>query len=467
MVEALFYLYFLATKQRLQAMKKPNHPMTRDQRTQLYWQCLRAIDDGESWCVGWFYYSHDISHPTFDQIQRENVTAWFSWAFWQDHVDHVKSNSEWAEELEWMVFTAEKHLNIAFAPGYNPSLQCIRLNLDPVQAVHRPLLLYIGIYLGTIIFNNIFLQWWWQFQVYGNHHIVWGGILHNLHQCLISLVTCQQQLTSSSISTPPKDQHIAYWYRASPVRHDNYHNSQDNSRTPLVFIHGIGAGLMGYAEFLYHLVGQDRPIFFVELPHVSMHMVDNVPEAQDMVKDIKHMLQDHGYEHAVFVSHSLGTAVTSWMMTYAPTFVAGTVLIDPICFLLHYPQVCFNFIHRMPKRIFEYVTFYGASRELYISHYISRHFQWFQCIYFADLMSNPRQQTNPLNNATVFLSEADGIVGSPMVYKYLTRCGVDCHLMPKLEHAGFLFNWTWRKRILEQIECVARNADDEGIDLRS
>jgi hypothetical protein len=37
---------------------------------------MDTIEEVESWSVGWFYYAHDMSHPTPDQIYRENVALW-------------------------------------------------------------------------------------------------------------------------------------------------------------------------------------------------------------------------------------------------------------------------------------------------------------------------------------------------------------------------------------------------------
>lgn len=124
--------------------------------------------------------------------------------------------------------------------------------------------------------------------------------------------------------------------------------------------------------------------------------------------------------------------------------------------------------------------YYGASRELYISNYISRHFQWYETIYFAQSTAKtiaamttpppPRTATLPssltskpatdaLSNATIFLSEKDGIVGSACVYNYLMQKGVETHVMDGLEHAMFLTNTRWKKIISNQIEVLANKAD--------
>jgi hypothetical protein len=115
---------------------------------------------------------------------------------------------------------------------------------------------------------------------------------------------------------------------------------------------------------------------------------------------------------------------------------------------------------------------YGAARELYISNYISRHFQWHETIYFAESTAAittqtatvpdsliPIPETDTLSNATIFLSEKDGIVGSACVYNYLLGKGVDAHIMDGLEHAMFLTNIKWKKTISNQIDVLATKAD--------
>lgn len=110
---------------------------------------------------------------------------------------------------------------------------------------------------------------------------------------------------------------------------------------------------------------------------------------------------------------------------------------------------------------------YGAARELYISNYISRHFQWFETIYFSQpsncsqspVLPSPLDKNGPLANATVFLSENDGIVGSSVVHTYLLERGVDARIMGGLGHGMFLANRHWKKIISNQIGTIACKAD--------
>ncbi|KAI9254021.1 hypothetical protein BY458DRAFT_521528 [Sporodiniella umbellata] len=327
----------------------------------------------------------------------------------------------WAGEIEWMVDQAEAKFGVKFPPGYNDRLCCIRLSLDPVEANHRPLIVYIGLYLCTLVFNLVFLQWYSGMTATVCEHS-WGGplaLLNPVHQA--------------------KTQ-VGYWSRRT-----------ESQKTPIVLMHGLGVGLLGYVEFIHQLLtlADDRPVFIIELPYVSMRLVEHVPTAEETVRDIQQMLYRHGHTQAVFVAHSLGTAVASWISKYAPEIMLGSIMVDPICFLLHHHHVAFNFMHRAPKALMEYFLCYGVSRELHINHYISRHLQWFETIHFAD----------ELKNASVFLSENDRIIGSPLVHRFLKERKVDVCLMPGLEHAQFLIDSRWKELILDSVDKISRKAD--------
>jgi pimeloyl-ACP methyl ester carboxylesterase len=254
-----------------------------------------------------------------------------------------------------MISTAEEWFHVTFTKGLNPNLECIRLNLDPVQAVHRPLLVYVVLYLVTCTFNILLLQKVWGFTHAGTMApgVLWGGALQMFENGLQSFKAAFIMPVEDITTKPTRGKLISYWYR-----------STSEKKTPLVFIHGIGAGVICYAEFIHQLSHLDRPIFLVELPYVAMRMVDNVPSAAETVKEVSEMLQRYGYDNAIFVSHSLGTGIASWVMNMAPEIVGGMVMIDPICFLLHYHNVAFNFVHRIPKTIFEVTTLHTINNTI-------------------------------------------------------------------------------------------------------
>ncbi|KAG2181914.1 hypothetical protein INT43_006839, partial [Umbelopsis isabellina] len=447
--EVIFFINFWYNRRKLQRASDPI-TISKSERLALFWNCVHTIEDVKEWFCGWFYFDDgNNTRPTFEQIKLGNVETWFAWAFWSKPLDQVKRNASWANELDWMVDTAEFHFGVTFEEGISPNVKCIRLNLDPVNAIHRPFIFYTIIYLATQVVHLV-LRYHGFSRCKLPYSISWGSIFG------FDPISMWKSIWQDATDAVSKK--VVYWYRPSSTKNVN--------QTPIVFIHGIG-GMLFYTEFVGRLVALDRPIFCVELPYVSMHQIDIVPTTSETVLEISQMLSEHGYSKAVFVGHSLGTAVSSWMMQQCPKRVAGVVMVDPIVFLLHFHSIAYNFVHRAPKRLMEHIIYYFASRELHISHYISRHFQWFQTAHFVQPASTSRPPSpsskHHAQTATpamsIFLSENDNLVDSPRVHKYLVENGVDAQLMPDIDHAGFLLKPSWLSKIVDQVSIFCNTAD--------
>ena len=281
-------------------------------------------------------------HPSFEELCRDNAggmvkkkkfegvicgilkftlttVSRLAWAFFAQPIEIVLKNESHRIEMNWMIDTFERNYNVSLQDGYDDDIAPFRINLDPVNAYHRPLAFYLTIQTMNAIFGLI-MQWSWGMHFYGPEarSTLWNYWI---------------------AQTPPATQnHLSYWYRDG--------NAQ---RKPIVFVHGIGAGLVCYSQFIYSLLTLDAPVFLLELPFVSMRCVEDVPTMQETVQDVETMLTRHGCQDAVFVAHSLGTAVASWIIKHIPHRVAGVVFLDPICFMLHYKDVCINFVYRVPQ----------------------------------------------------------------------------------------------------------------------
>ncbi|KAI7876841.1 alpha/beta-hydrolase [Lichtheimia hyalospora FSU 10163] len=305
-------------------------------------------------------------------------------------------------------------------PGYDEDIRALRITLDPVQAYHRPLVFYICMACITFMIHHVLFEQCWRMQQY---------------QC----------------------GHLTYWLRSGGA------NKSDNKK-PIVFIHGIGPGFLPYINFLCNLMRLDdgaSDVFCVELPHVSMRCIEHAPSMHQTVRDLRFMLAHHGYRDAVFVAHSLGTGLVSWVLQHSPKTVAAVVMLDPICFMLHYKDVCYNFVYRIPKTASEYIVKFFASTELYISYYISRQFHWFQLALYVTpsyLTNSPYASTTTITmprNTKVFLSEHDNIVHSDRVHDYLVTNAIDSTVMEGLDHGWFLLKSSWQSEIMAAIKEFA------------
>lgn len=157
---------------------------------------------------------------------------------------------------------------------------------------------------------------------------------------------------------------------------------------------------------------------------------------------------------------------------------AGVVLIDPICFKLYDPALVFQFVHRIPKNTPELIIHSLVSRELNISHYISRHFCWWENVLFPQDLKNIKTST-----PRVFIGRKDSLINGKDVHDYLEKYqfedeGFDGGSRKNpitikgetwnIDHAEFLLTPEKENRIVEHIAEVFKELnEDDGIDYKS
>ena len=213
--------------------------------------------------------------------------------------------------------------------------------------------------------------------------------------------------------TPAKT--LSYWHRP--------HTS--TSRLPVLFIHGIGIGLYPYVNFLAHIneargnIGEDGDIgiIAIEIMPVSFRLTHAALEKDQMCDEIKCILTKHGWKQVILVSHSYGSIISTHLLQSAATknFIGPVLLIDPVSFMLHLPDVAYNFTFRKPTRANEHQLYYFASMDMGVAHTLARRFFWSENILWRRDVYDHR--------TTVVLSAKDLIVDTEAVGQYLARHG--------------------------------------------
>jgi pimeloyl-ACP methyl ester carboxylesterase len=280
-------------------------------------------------------------------------------------------------------------------------------------------------------------------------------------------------LSLISRTSADTETNIPYWYRP--------HRS--HTKLPVLFIHGIGIGLLPYIPFLRELAVQDPDvgIFAIEIMPISMHITAPPLASDTMCAAITRILNAHGLHRVVVAGHSYGTVVAAHLLRrqqksmdlplipLTPTTphsaqqqleqeqnglsitdaegnhvttgdnlkgidIAATLLIDPIPFLLHHSAVAYNFVYRQPRRANEWQLWYFASRDADVARALSRHFFWFESILFredvirvtpmGDEDEGQKKKMQPPPTA-VSLSGCDQIVDARAVHAYLTHGEVE------------------------------------------
>ncbi|KAI9343589.1 hypothetical protein BDR26DRAFT_240972 [Obelidium mucronatum] len=324
-------------------------------------------------------------------------------------------NIDQFKEVEDILLQLES-LNIKFKPGRNMTISATMLNHNPVKAYPKPFLFYV-------VMKAFECVEFWALTCFGFDKLAIGE--------------------------------ITYWVRNSPNKTSVLKNTH---HVPIVFIHGLGVGLLQYIHFVYCLKSSQssRTIFLVELPYVSMRFVEHVPSVEETVAGIEGLLEFHGFQKAHIVGHSWGTAVVSWMIKYSK-YTVSSVLLDPIVFLPITPDLAFNFVHRRPGhntdtvRANEFIVHWLLSRELHISHVISRHYCWHHNLLWPDELPKYHH---------VVGSSQDMLINGQMLAKYLETNHVE-HTMFDVDHGSFLIMPDIQSDIIALIGRVCDAADPE------
>ncbi|KIJ67990.1 hypothetical protein HYDPIDRAFT_83194 [Hydnomerulius pinastri MD-312] len=417
-IEAAFFLFvYLPRRYHLQkaraALAALHPPTSREERRALFLKCSEYLS--ANYPAGWF----------LDQgFQRDNVVEWLLWALFSSPV--TTQLEEWEDEIEEYVTAIENLLGREIRAGYNKDTPCMRLTLDPVPVNHRPFLWYMIV--GLIDFVTYLRLYLLGFRHYSDKK--WFRSFP------------PRPVTIFSLTSRAKG--LSYWYR--PHRSSN--------RLPVLFLHGIGIGLYPYRPFLADLATQQEDIGIIVPEFLSISSrITSIPLSRSATLiAIQDILDSHSLDRVVLASHSYGTVVTAHIFRspeLAPR-IAATLFVDPIPFLLHLPDVAYNFVYRIPKSANEWLMWYFASRDPDVARTLSRHFFWAENVLWKEDLRG--------KTVAVALSGQDQIVNSEQVRKYLTGEvemseywrgeGLEVLYHPEVDHAAvFDIKKKWRSLI--------------------
>ena len=162
---------------------------------------------------------------------------------------------------------------------------------------------------------------------------------------------------------------------------------------PIVFIHGVGVGILPYLQLLRLLMhsAPGRPVLFVDVPSVSMRPGLGAMWFDQVADSIAACCAALGWHKVGVVAHSYGSFVTSRVVKRYPALVGGMCIIDPVCLMTCYPQLLANFVYKMlthdTGRLDDLCkdlikTF--ASRDYMVAHTFCRRFRWHELQLWAE-----------------------------------------------------------------------------------
>ena len=193
------------------------------------------------------------------EIKRENFEDWLLWALFstdrQGSIDITDPDPTTCEELNEYMEDIERVAGRKLEPGRNSSIHPMRLTLDPVVILPRPLVWYavsamriaevIDQFYHKIVATVDLITYITLYSRGFTHYSLspWIGVFPPRPQTILS---------RRSLATMP------YWYRP--------HRSRD--KLPVIMLHGVGVGDRIISTSL-HLRFRFMADWFMALPSVS------------------------------------------------------------------------------------------------------------------------------------------------------------------------------------------------------
>ncbi|EQL02619.1 alpha beta hydrolase fold family [Ophiocordyceps sinensis CO18] len=384
-LEAAFYLaVYLPHKEYLQRAAKHPVPPCRQDRRELFLRCHETIPDPDLYLRKWF------RDAPADEIKRENVKDFFRWAF----LNTGDADPAFDEELEDYASRMERLL------GGRLGARTGQRKVPPTDAGQgrdaAPELDLCVFVVDTIA--SVSLRYH-SFDFYRTSLLQILSIFPPRPFMLAIFAT---------YSSPGKL--LTYWHRP--------HTSK--SRLPVLFVHGIGVGLYPYINFLAHLNANEDAnpdgqvgIIALEIMPVSSRLTAEAMLKDEMCGEIRRIVEAHGWDKFVLVTHSYGSVVAAHLLRNPQMArkIGPILFVDPVSFLLHLPDVAYNFICRQPSRYKEHLFSYFGSKDIGIAHTLFRRFFWADNILWKEDIRGHR--------VTVALAGRDAIIDAKTVGAYL------------------------------------------------
>lgn len=397
--EAVFFAtVFIPLKYALHNSPICHRSLPAECRERLFRVCNANVPSLEKHLSRWLMVSEG------ECIKRDNVKDFIRWAFFRPGYTWEQDQRN-EGEVETYTVEIEKLIGRKLSPG-RTDIKGLGQLLNEAGGSHRSLLWYTCVF---VVDTTMYCK-----MLYHGFHF------HRTTLSRFFTVFPFRPLTILAAYRSPA-RHLTYWHR----RHTS------KKRLPVLFIHGIGIGLYPYTSFLRDLNRELKKagttdgevgIIALEIMPVSSRITHPALEKDVMIMEITEIIRYHGWSKFVLVSHSYGSIIAAHLLKsdQFTRLVGPTVFVDPVSFLLHLPDVAYNFIARPPARANEYQLWYFGSKDIGVAHTLARRFSWIDnIIWKEDLGVKGEKNREEGRNVTVVLSGKDLIVDTEAVGQYL------------------------------------------------
>ncbi|KAI1413113.1 hypothetical protein F5Y13DRAFT_31255 [Hypoxylon sp. FL1857] len=454
-VADVLYAVFIYIPHNRRLKEEAKHPpqLAREERRALFQRCFANVPDARRYLQMWFLGADE------SEIRRDNVRDFILWAFF-DRWPGQESEEDDAE-LEEYIEDTEKRLGRRLEPGRGKA-EGLRLTLDEVETRYRSIMWYLVV--GVV-------------DLVSHCQLARNGFHYHAQSPSTMLSVIPPRIQNAFTSRHSASGGLSYWHRP--------HTATD--KLPVLFLHGIGIGLYTYVPFLTRLNSESGGengqgqigIIAIEILPISFRLTGPPLSRPEFLRQIATILDAHGWDRFVLVSHSYGSALASHMLRSEALAdrIASAVLIDPVTILLHLPDVAYNFTRRRPRAANEWQLWYFASMDPGVAYCLGRNFFWKDNIVWKEELvgaargssaevggvgdQGVRAAARPQRKVAVCLAERDLIVDTLMVARYLSADG-DGWVVPNPADRGDASSEWWS---MEQDRSGNSYLTRDGIEL--
>ena len=132
----------------------------------------------------------------------------------------------------------------------------------------------------------------------------------------------------------------------------------------------------------------------------------------------------------------MGTIVHTWFLRTWSSLIARSVFVDPVCFQLWEPHICYRFLYKPTESFIEFVLRYFVARELGNANLLMRYFDWTANVLVCDDIP---EHHDP-KHVRVYLAGADTVLNAWRVQHLLKRSGMQdvIHYDANLHHGELI-----------------------------
>jgi len=357
-----------------------------------------------------------------NSLLQGDIDDFMAWGFFFKRIHELV---DWErEEMKVMYDIMAKDYGVSFKPGKTPGIKACLMNVDEVNALWRPLLVYV-----MFFFVNSSGRLWMRYCGF------------------------QFFLTKNG---------LGYWYRPERSRNNEDKSFDSSKQLPLLFFHGISpGGLTIYLPMLlYGMSSSGRAAFYFENPPITCALSFKALTEEETCNGVLEALNTHLHKDkkVIIAGHSFGSCQISWLL-HSPVSqrIHQLLLLDPVSILLCYPDTMQNFLYKfllenpITMNFQDQCVRYMVSTEIGVEHYLRRRVAWYNSELFFETVPDSIQ-------VTVCLSGKDNIVNASSVKKEVVLTN-EIRLKSLRQNCGNIENGKVKTR---QVELIYWPEDGHG-----